>query len=156
MGKRGPAPLPTAIKLAKGDRRPDRVNYDEPKLDAPDSLEPPAGLVGAGREEWEKLIGHLSDRGVLTVADLSAFEDYCRVLTQLRKLEEQIATMQEAGVDCFKEQGLSIKFRHQGNQLRQQCGLTPSSRSGVKAAKGAAAKAKVDPYLSALKGGKSA
>jgi len=159
MGRRGPAPAPTAIKLAKGERRPSRVNYDEPRLPtpAPDDLAPPDGLVGEGRVEWERQIGVLIDSGVLTAADLKAFENYCRALTDLRTYEAQA---KEAGPELAIAkgyQGMVIKLRAQVNQLAQQCGLTPSSRSGVKAAKGQAA-AKADPaarYLSAIPGGKA-
>lgn len=158
MGRRGPAPTPTAIKLAKGERRPSQVNYDEPVIEPAESLAAPKGLEGVGLEEWNEQIQRLNDRGVLTAADLRAFEDYCRALSELRTHEQ---TAKEAGVELAIAkgyQGMVVKLRAQVNQLRQQCGLTPSSRTGVKAAKGQSAQ-KADPasrYLSALKTGKSA
>lgn len=158
MGHRGPAAEPTAIKLAKGERRPSRVNYDEPQIDAPESHDAPKGLEGAGLEEWNEQIERLSERGVLTAADLTAFEDYCRALTELRRFEAKAKESGEELAIAKGYQGMVVKLRAQVNQLRQQCGLTPSSRSGVKAAKRKDA-AGSDPaarYLSALKGGKSA
>lgn len=157
MGRRGPAAEPSALKLAKGERRPSRVNYDEPQIDAPESYEPPKGLEGAGLEEWQDQIAVLSERGVLTSADLTGFEDYCRCLSELRRFE---AKAKEAGEELSIAkgyQGMVVKLRAQVNQLRQQCGLTPSSRSSVKAAKrkDTAAKDPAARYLSALQGGKA-
>lgn len=157
MGRRGPAPAPTVEKLAKGERRPSRVNYEEPQLPEPSSRDVPRGLDGAGKAEWERQIVSLADRGVLTDADLTAFEDYCRALTELRRFEIKA---KKAGLELAIAkgyQGMVIKLRAQVNQLRQQCGLTPSSRSGVKAAKKAAPE-QVNPaerYLRAIPGGKA-
>lgn len=156
MGRRGPAPAPSPLKLAKGERRPSRVNYDEPTLEPASTLEPPPDLAGLGLEEWTRLIGMLSERGVLTEADLSAFGDYCRALTELRRYEATSLAAGEELAIAKGYQGMVIKLRAQVNQLRQQCGLTPSSRSGVKAVKGKDKTAN-DPaarYLSALQGGK--
>jgi P27 family predicted phage terminase small subunit len=150
MGRRGFAPAVTAEKIAKGERRPSRVNYAEPQLDGPSSLQPPAGLKGAGLTEWTRQIAHLSERGVLTTADLTAFEDYCRALTELRRYE---AKARAAGLELAIAkgfQGMVIKLRAQVNQLRQQCGLTPSSRSGVKATPKPSETNPAERYLRAL------
>lgn len=157
MGKRGFPAAPTALKLAKGERRPSRVNYDEPDLPPPAVEDAPAGLEGVGLDEWNAQIRLLSERGVLTEADLTAFEDYCRALSELRRYE---ATAKAAGEELAIAkgyQGMVVKLRAQVSQLRQQCGLTPSSRSGVKAAKQKDAQ-RDDPaarYLSALKGSRA-
>ena len=154
----GRTPQPTALKLAKGERRPSRVNYDEPKMAPPESLKPPTGLSGAGLKEWTARAKDLADRGVLTDADLTAFEDYCRALSELRAYE---AKAKKAGLELAIAkgyQGMVLKLRTQVNQLRQQCGLTPSSRGGVKARSGSAPAAAQDPaskYLKALPGGKA-
>ena len=122
------------MKLAKGESRPSRVNYDAPVLPAPENIAPPQGLGGAGKAEWMSQIGHLTTRGVLTAADLSAFEDYCRALTDLRLYEQKAKKSGPELAIAKGYQGMVIKLRAQCNQLRQQIGLTPSSRSGVKAA----------------------
>jgi len=155
MGRR---PAPTAIKLAKGERRPSRVNYDEPEMAPPSSLSAPKDLEGVGLEEWNEQIERLVERGVLTDGDLRAFEDYCRALTRLRVYEAQAKDAGPELAIAKGYEGAAIKYRAQVNQLRQQCGLTPSSRGSVKAAKGQGA-AKADPaarYLNAIPGGKSA
>lgn len=156
MGRRGVPPQPTAMKLAKGERRPSRVNYEEPELPKADSLDPPDGLNGEGLAEWTRQITVLSDAGVLTSSDLKAFEDYCRALSELRAYEAQAA---EAGLELAIAkgyQGMVIKLRTQVNQLRQQCGLTPSSRSHIRAAKkDEPTSSPAERYLRAIPGGKA-
>lgn len=153
MGRR---PSPTVLKLAKGERRPSRVNYAEPDMPAPASIAPPKGLSGPGLREWTAQITLLTQRGVLTESDLTGFQDYCLALTDLRSYETKA---KRAGLELAIAKGYFgavIKLRAQVNQLRQQCGLTPSSRSTIKAA--AARKPGVanttERYLSVL-GGKS-
>jgi phage terminase small subunit len=156
MGRRGPAPAPTALKVAKGERRPSRVNYDEPVMAPPESSAPPEGLDGEGLAEWQAWFGPLSERGVLTDADVTAFEDYCfRVsrLAELRALATQIGPLGAVG----KINGDILKTEASIDRLRDRLGLTPSSRSSVKAAKGQAPKPKdpTEPYLRAITGGLS-
>jgi len=147
------------VKLAKGERRPSRVNYDEPELPTPDEgeIEPPNGLTGEGLKEWNRLIAVLIERGVLTSADLRAFEVYCRALTDLRVYEDKAKEAEPELAIAKGYQGMVVKLRAQVNQLAQQCGLTPSSRQSVKATKGQTKQA--DPaarYLSAIPGGRQA
>jgi P27 family predicted phage terminase small subunit len=133
MPGKGFPPMPTAEKLARGETRPSRVNYDEPKIEPPtgDELQPPEGLDGAGRKEWTKQIDRLATRGVLTAADLSAFEDYCRAFTNLREWEERVRCETDTKL-ALRRQNMVLKLRAQVNVLRRECGLTPSSRSQVR------------------------
>lgn len=133
MGRRGPAPAPRVMQVAKGETRPSRVNYEEPVFDGPASPDPPNDLTGAGRKEWREQIGRLTTQGVVTAADLRALEDYCRALTELRRFE---AAAKKAGPELAIAkgfQGMVVKLRAQCNQLRQQLGLTPSSRRSIRA-----------------------
>lgn len=150
MAGKGFAPASKAEKLAKGERRPSRVNYQEPELAAPASLEPPDGLEGAGLTEWRKQIGILTDRGVLTAADLTAFEDYCRALEDLRRFEVKLKRAAPELAIAKGYVSAVVKLRAQVNVLRQQCGLTPVSRRGVKATATRPETSPADRYLRAL------
>lgn len=155
MGRRGPRPAPTALKLAKGERRPSRVNYEEPQLPAVQAaaLAPPTGLEGAGLAEWQRVAPLLSTAGVLKDTDLVALEDYCRTLTELRRFEGKA---RKAGPELSIAKGyagMAIKLRAQANTLRRELGLTPSSRAGVKGSQPQEEKdAKVARYLNAIPG----
>lgn len=136
MGARGPKPQPSALKLLRGNPGKRAVNKDEPTLPAPSrgALEPPEELQGAGRAEWERLVGDLVTGGVLTVADMGAFEDYCRGLSDLRRYE---AKAKKAGPELAIAkgyQGMVVKLRAQVAQLRDRVGCSPSGRSQVKRA----------------------
>lgn len=152
MGRRGPAPAPTAEKRLKGESRPSRINSDEPQLPAPKTHRPPAGLSGPGRSEWTRLVAVLSDRGVLTEADLAAFEDYCRALSHLRSYE---AKAKGVGLELAIAKGYAgmvVKLRAQVSQLRAQVGLSPASRSAVKARLKEKAESRTDAFKATKSG----
>jgi P27 family predicted phage terminase small subunit len=75
MGKRGPAPAPTALKLIRGDRE-SRVNRDEP-LPAEGQVSAPSWLPAEARGVWDRLAPDLMAKGVLTPWDVDAFADLC-------------------------------------------------------------------------------
>lgn len=134
MGRRGPPPEPTALKLERGNpgRRP--LNQEEPEL-APGARKVPKGLTGRAKVEWNRLIGELLDKGLLTVGDLHAFERYCVLVGRLEEYETLVSSV---GVEESHAKGYAnylLKLETQCRQAAAHLGLTPSSRSGVKAAK---------------------
>jgi len=155
VGRRGPRPAPTAIKLAKGERRPSRVNYDEPEVPEVDDLKPPPGLAGVALAEWRRLGPQLRDVGVLRTTDLGALEDYCRRLGDLRSYETRA---KRAGVNAISMgyAGMVTKLQAQVNALRREFGLTPASRSSVRIPPGLTIPKdqKTARYLHAIAGGK--
>lgn len=83
MGKRGPAPKPTQLRLLHGDR-PARTNFDEPT--------PPAGLPQCPadasddvQQVWDYTIGNLIVMGVATPADRDTLRAYCEAVVTHRK-----------------------------------------------------------------------
>lgn len=176
MPRTGRPAQPLALKLAKGERRPSRVNYDEPVLPVARGTDPPAGLTGAGLREWLRIASMLVEAGVLKDPDLPAMEDYCRRLTDLRALELELAA-QRAAVR-FQEKAKDIDFallvsgwkaidsaekrlialQSQVNVLRREIGATPSSRSAVKVPprkQNESPKDKTARYMSAIRGGRA-
>lgn len=182
MPRTGRPPQPTEVKIAKGERRASRINYNAPTLPPVSrGIDPPKGLRGAGLEEWLRIASQLATAGVLKDPDLPAMEDYCRRLTDLRETEgeldharENAAAMERA--IAKKEEGADldrlvmtwkliaslqrqvIQLQAQVNVLRREIGATPSSRSAVKVppakdADSAADKAK--RYMVALRGGRA-
>lgn len=74
MGRRGPAPAPTALKLLQG-TRDDRINKDEP---VPDTVDPvllaaPEWLHPESLPIWNAYAPDLIRKGVLTAWDIEAF-----------------------------------------------------------------------------------
>lgn len=86
---RGRKPRTTEEKIAKGETRPSRVNYQEPVVPAPDSLDPPAGLKGAGLELWLKHARPMVDAGQLRSTDMPLFLQRCRTETDIERWEKE-------------------------------------------------------------------
>lgn len=137
MGRRGPARAPSVVQFARGTRR-SRMNPDEPELPAPkrSAAHPPDSLTGEGRKEWRRLFATLAERGVLTEADIGCFTDYCLALSDLRRYELKAKRVGAEMAIAKGYGGMVIKIRAQVSQLRAQLGLSPSSRSAVRAVRG--------------------
>ncbi|OJW11226.1 MAG: hypothetical protein BGO49_11205 [Planctomycetales bacterium 71-10] len=113
---RGRKPKPTAVKIAEGTRK-DRINFDEPRL-PPGDLEPPDCLdddYGYGREHWMELAPMLSAAGLLTEGDRHGLALMCRLYAR------------------FRLDPLDDKAIRSYQRLLTEFGLTPSSRSRIKA-----------------------
>lgn len=135
MGKRGPAPRPTSLKLLQGDRS-DRVNVDEPTpsslpIDAPDYLDDDARAV------WDRLAPDLERQGVLTAWDVDALAVFCTAVVHHRRAvqtvnQTQVLLKASGGhTGIVKHPAMQI-IRDQAAVIRafgQEFGLTPSARS---------------------------
>ncbi|NUP21599.1 MAG: phage terminase small subunit P27 family [Streptomyces sp.] len=82
MGRRGPAPKPTALRVLQGDRS-DRINRDEPQPSELDIVAPD-WLPDAAVEVWETLADDLITKGVLTAWDVEAFANWCDAVARRR------------------------------------------------------------------------
>lgn len=137
MGRRGPQPQPTVLKLARGNPGHRPVNHDEPDLAAA-SAKVPAGLDGRAKAEWTRLVDELISKGVLTVGDMHAFEQYCRLVGEVDRYEKHVKKVGLADAHSLGYANYLLKLRTQLRQQAAHLGLTPSSRSGVKAVKSTA------------------
>jgi P27 family predicted phage terminase small subunit len=138
MGKRGPAPAPTALKLVKGTRR-DRVNTAGPKpAPDPNVLDPPAWLSTGAVDVWNLLAPQLVRQGVLTSWDVHAFTVLCEAIViherATAELADQGMTVDSSHGGRAKNPLLQI-VRDSAQTIRafaQEFGLTPSARAGIK------------------------
>jgi P27 family predicted phage terminase small subunit len=134
MGRRGPQPQPTALKLERGNPGHRPLNQDEPQLAAPAS-KVPVGLKGRAKAEWSRLVDELISKGVLTVGDMHAFEEYCTLVGEVDSYEKLIRKVGRETAHRLGYANYLLKLRTQLRQQAAHLGLTPSSRSGVKAVK---------------------
>lgn len=130
---RGRKPLPTEVKLLRGNpgRRP--LNFNEPKHAPLDATEPvPECLTSAdARAEWTRLVGTLS-KGHVTVVDRSTLVAYCLKFGQWMDLER------EAGKRPFLDDGKPNAYFLTANKVfvlmmkaATELGITPSSRARI-------------------------
>ena len=167
MGKRGPRPLPAALKKSRG-------TYQRCR-DAPNALDLPTGvptapakLDKAARAIWDELAGNAGWRVVLAKADAFGLELLVKHMALERRYISEAqrhpiiktpfgATPNPAASEARKEAAI-VK------QLLAEFGLTPSARSRVSAPGGGKkddAKEKAKAFLfgaaplTAIPGGKA-
>src|SRR5687768_12458103 len=110
MGRRGPKPQPTALKIERGNPGKRRLNDTEPDL-APAERAVPSGMTGVAKAEWLRLVDELTDKGVLTVGDMKCFEEYCYIvgdIADVRKLIRKVGT----------EEAIAHRYVHYLDKLR--------------------------------------
>jgi P27 family predicted phage terminase small subunit len=88
MGKYGPRPKPTKLRVLHGDRK-DRINADEP----PTPEGPPECPAASAevREVWDHALSNLIVMGVATPADRDALLAFCEAVVMHRKASAVLA-----------------------------------------------------------------
>lgn len=140
MGRRGPAPTPTAILRLRGSRLAGQRG-DEPR---PPRAAParPDWLDDEGRAAWQQLVPMLRRMRVLTKIDGNALARYCQTWVRWRRAEEFIARNGEVytlkddkgQVRCvmqWPQVSIANKLAIQLLRLEQEFGLTPSARTRI-------------------------
>tara|TARA_B100001063_G_scaffold247320_1_gene292612 strand:+ start:5905 stop:6375 length:471 start_codon:yes stop_codon:yes gene_type:complete len=137
-----PKPVPTALRLIKGNPSKRAINKQEPK---PQRGIPrcPAHLDSKAKTAWKKLCTHLDKMGVLTLADEMALEVLVSVYARIRDLQKQIKDHGGTTYESTREDGAVFhKALPQVQQLEKaestfrsyltEFGLTPSARAKLK------------------------
>jgi len=133
----GPAPEPTVLRLAKGNRgkRPINDQEPQPKLCIPRK---PVVLQGNAATEWYKITKSLSSLGLLTEIDTTAIAAYCQVYARWCEAEKEL---RKNGMIIKAPSGYPMLSPYLSiinaclNQMKgflAEFGMTPASRSRVK------------------------
>jgi P27 family predicted phage terminase small subunit len=92
--KTGPRPIPTQLKLLRGNPGKQRLRDDqlrpEQSVDVPD---PPGFITGYAADEWYTVATELHRLGVLTKVDCAPLAAYCYAYGQWRDAAEVLASM---------------------------------------------------------------
>ena len=92
MGKRGPPPKPTPLRVLEGDRGKSRRTKVRPEpAPAPGPCDPPAHLAPESRAVWECLAPELEAKGLLAPRYLDTFEVFCDAFVQYRRAASVLA-----------------------------------------------------------------
>jgi P27 family predicted phage terminase small subunit len=136
MGRRGPAPKPTAIKKAEGNPGKRKLNTQEPQP-VPGAPECPDHLDAVAKKEWNRLSGILVAMKLLTEADYIALGNLCQAYSTMIDAQKHL----NKGGILFKTPNGYIQqnpllgiIRAQMNivnGLVREFGLTPSSRTRI-------------------------
>ncbi|RMC35360.1 phage terminase small subunit P27 family [Paracoccus alkanivorans] len=88
----------------------------------------PDWLAKDARAEWDRVMPVLTERRILTDADLGGLENYCICIGRVRETEALIQDGQEPDM-MLKLARLQDKAMASARQLAAELGLTPVSRS---------------------------
>jgi P27 family predicted phage terminase small subunit len=155
MGKRGPAPKPTALKLLQGTYRQDRAARNEP---VPEVSVPscPSWLHAEAKREWRRIVPELERLGLITTIDRAALAAYCQAYAEWWEMERDIAQngrwqLTETGYEAQRP-AVSIRSKALDHMkaFLKEFGLTPSSRTRVSSDKKDAPSG--NPFLDAMNG----
>ena len=166
MGKRGPAPKPTALKILEGNPGKRKIrNTGEPmppQLDTAPS--PPRRLLPEAKQEWKRLAPMLTALGLLTTADTAAFAELCQNYAYYLAADAKILSDGPDGMTKFQVAPSGYTQAHPLLTIRRQYyelwhkglsdfGLTPAARARLAADTAQQAKTKdADPMESILAG----
>jgi P27 family predicted phage terminase small subunit len=134
----GRKPKPTAIKLLAGNPGKRALNHAEPR---PRVIlpRPPEHLSDDEKAKWKLTVKELYPLGLITTIDKDALAMYCVIFVRWLKAEKMVREKGEiiktAAGNIIQNPYLSIANRalEQLNKLGAEFGMTPSSRSRVKA-----------------------
>ncbi len=141
MGRRGPPPKPTRMKVLAGNpgKRPLSGREPQPPKDAPRC---PAWLSPEAKREWRRMAPKLERMGVLTSIDVDAFAAYCQVYSRWKAAEEFIA--KHGDVYPLRDENGRVRYMQQFPQVaiaksllqtlrgyQQEFGLTPAARTRI-------------------------
>lgn len=126
------------MKLLAGNPGKRALNHSEPKprVVLP---RPPGQLSNEEKEKWKTTVKELHPLGLITTIDKDALAMYCVIYVRWTKAEKMVREKGEiiktAAGNIIQNPYLSIANRalEQLNKLGAEFGMTPSSRSRVKA-----------------------
>jgi P27 family predicted phage terminase small subunit len=137
MGKRGPQPTPTKLKLLRGNPGHRPINTDEPQ--PPAAIDPvcPKWLMPAAKQEWKRVVPLLQQLGLVTDIDLTALAGYCQCFARWRQAEmivKKLGLTYEgpSGPKLRPEVHMMQRERLMLRAFASEFGFSPASRSRVK------------------------
>jgi P27 family predicted phage terminase small subunit len=142
MISNGTRPLPTALKIARGTARPDRIRQDEPRALPVTNLRPPAWLDTEGKKAFRRLAKYTQRLRVLSDSDLpllallaDQWAIYMKASSFLRQNGETYMIRDKDGnvraampFPQVAQRNACVKAIH---RLSVEFGLSPSGRTRV-------------------------
>ena len=139
-GNVGGKPVPTRLKILRGNPGKRPLNDQEPIPEKPAKVpRAPRHLRDAAKKEWRRIAPILLDLGILTEIDTVALAAYCEAYaswvdasTSLAKTGTIIVAKDTGIVKANPLVNITSKFYDQMRAMLAEFGMTPSSRSRVK------------------------
>ena len=136
LGRRGPAPTPTKVKILRGETRPSRVNYREP-IPSSDAPKMPPDMDAEAKVVWRAVMGSMGKTGVIRQPDAHILRCYCEAVSRYAGAARLYAgsgpLVRHAG--SLVNNPLHQVIRDDADQIRllaRELGLSPSARAGLR------------------------
>ena len=151
MGKRGPRPAPTTLRLLHGEQHKDRLNDDEP-APRPNAPVEPVDASAEVRQVWRRVVAELEAMDLAFAADSDVIRCYCEAVVQHERASQVLARspvlINGAMGGLVKNPALQIQ-RDQALLIRamaQELGLTPSARTSIRGKEAGGAGGDENPF----------
>jgi phage terminase small subunit len=141
VGKRGPRPTPTALRVLRGNPSKRPISGDEPQPASLGTLEPPVWLDETAAAIWTELAPQARELGLLTEFDRPRFAMLCGHLSRWRRHYQA----DPDGSDHTRS-GLLRREAEIVARLSSAFGLDPASRVALRVSKKPAADS-LDDFL---------
>ncbi len=141
MGRRGPPPQPTRLRVLKGNPGKRPFNSTEPQLPCK-TPSCPRWLGPEARKVWRRVVTFLRAARILTQIDADALTAYCQTYARWQKLESFLD--QHGEVFPIRDERGNVRYMQQFPQVaiarnllqilrsyQQEFGMTPSARTRV-------------------------
>jgi P27 family predicted phage terminase small subunit len=140
IGAGGPPPKPTALKLLEGGRSHHKKNEQEPTPPTGNKKRAPRWMTRYAKKFWNRNYHRFQRWGILTEADVPAFELLCETVAEyyecydIIKKEGYTFTTPNGYHQQRPEVAIKRKARTDMENMLLQFGCTPASRTRVKRA----------------------
>jgi P27 family predicted phage terminase small subunit len=142
MGRRGPRPQPTKLKIIRGNPGCRPINKAEPQPQS-DGVVMPSHLGEVAAGKWAELLPLLQAVKVMTRADIEALARYCDTYewwlatrATLKKQGDTYPILNDKGEVKYiaqrPEVSIANKLAAQLRQLESDFGLSPAARTSLK------------------------
>lgn len=148
----GRPPVPTSLKVLRGNPGQRAINADEPKP-PPADPSPPPRLEGPALDKWNEIVPLLSTMGVFTQADRGVIERYCLLHEQWLHVvkhvrENGMTQLTQTGYSQLTAEGSLFKtLPAELMRIEQQFGMTAAARSTMKVSNAAAPEDPLEAYI---------
>jgi P27 family predicted phage terminase small subunit len=137
MGKRGPKPKPTALRVLEGNPGKRPILKAEPKPPRAKTITAPKELDAEGKAAWRRVVGQLQTLGVYTELDRDALILYCDAWSQWTKGADHIrkhGVLHESPTGQVRVSPAMLVVDKAFGRMRTMLaafGMTPSDRVGL-------------------------
>lgn len=136
MGRRGPQPQPTNLRVLNGNpsKRPLPQNEPKPKPIAPKC---PQWLDKDAKTEWKRVATELEKLGLLTQIDRTAMAAYCQSYSRWKEAETALSKhgtvfkTPNGYIQQLPQVAIANKYAKMMKEFSQEFGLTPASRTRI-------------------------